>query len=106
MKTKNNAIAIFFALIGSTTYAQIVFDLAEKKNTTETISSNLKPELIFKNLNPSVKYSFDINMETEEIPPFATSTFQASDNNCVQNMNTKELNKNLDDFFKEETTEE
>lgn len=64
-------------------YTQIIFDLSDKKSTTETINLSTVQSVLFKNLTyqgvKNEQYKFIIEMTEEEIPAISSSLNPAAD---------------------------
>ncbi len=91
-------LCFFGILIYAKSMGQIIVDLSDKKNTTESIDIK-KSFLIVKNIlpNPTYHYSFNIEMNEEKIPSFSTSSFQSE--SCLDTIETKIYKKAYKEFL-------
>jgi hypothetical protein len=82
--------------------SQLIVDLSDRKEVTETIDiNNVQPVLLIKNLLPNQeknKYSFEVNMTEEKIPSFPVNSLAASA--CPDDPDTKDFGKAYEDILR------
>lgn len=85
------------SVLGLQSREQIIFDLSEKGNSTETIDLS-KPILILKNLIPDKEYRYEIELTEEKIPIFDFAKL-ASGNKCDEDDINKKFKEDYNNLL-------